>query len=124
MASAYEWYAVVSDGKYEQMTELIRFSTNNNEHISLGSDTTQCGGTISIGTTDTNYTCVWSTGSTTPFITVNQTGNYTITATSIAGNCSVKDEIVVTINSIPNAYLGNDTGLRTYYFRWRNRICF
>ncbi|MBK6643047.1 MAG: hypothetical protein IPG39_18350 [Bacteroidetes bacterium] len=52
---------------------------------------------------------VWSTGSTTPFITVNQTGNYTITATSIAGNCSVKDEIVVTINSIPNAYLGNDT---------------
>ncbi|MBK7969473.1 MAG: T9SS type A sorting domain-containing protein [Bacteroidetes bacterium] len=109
MASAYEWYAVVSDGKYEQMTELIRFSTNNNEHISLGSDTTQCGGTISIGTTDTNYTYVWSTGSTTQFVTVNQTGNYTITATSIAGNCSVKDEIVVTINSIPNAYLGNDT---------------
>jgi hypothetical protein len=109
MDAAYEWYAVVSDGKYEQTTDLIRFSTNNNEYISIGSDTTQCGGSISIGATDTNYTYVWSTGSTSPFITVTQTGNYTITATSIAGNCPVKDEVVVTINPIPDSYLGNDT---------------
>ncbi|MBL7915474.1 MAG: T9SS type A sorting domain-containing protein [Bacteroidia bacterium] len=114
MDAAYEWYAVVSDGTYEQVTELVRFSTNNNEYISIGSDTTQCGGSISIGTADTNYTYVWSTGSTSPFITVTQTGNYTITATSIAGNCPVKDEALVTINPVPDAFLGNDTTVCGY----------
>ncbi|MBK8874699.1 MAG: hypothetical protein IPN13_12575 [Bacteroidetes bacterium] len=38
--------------------------------------------TIGIGTTDTNYTYVWSTGSTQHHCDSNQTGNYTITATS------------------------------------------
>jgi hypothetical protein len=109
MDSAYEWYATVSDGRYEQMTDLIRFSTNNNEQVNLGSDITQCGGSVNIGTSDTNYTYLWSNGSTNSFITINQTGNYTITATSIAGNCSVKDEMLVTIHPIPDAYLGSDT---------------
>ncbi len=109
MDSTYEWYAEVSDGKYKRVTELNRFKTNNNEQVYIGNDITQCGGQVSIGTADTNYTYLWSTNSTNSFITVNQTGNYTITATSIAGNCSVKDTVLVTINPIPESYLGPDT---------------
>ncbi|MBL0340819.1 MAG: T9SS type A sorting domain-containing protein [Bacteroidetes bacterium] len=109
MNAAYEWYAVMSDGKYEQITELNKFSTNNNEQIYIGTDVIQCGGQVSFGTNDTNYTYLWSTGSTNPFITVNQTGNYTITATSIAGNCAIKDTVSITINEIPQTFLGADT---------------
>ena len=109
MNSSYEWYAVTSDGTYEQITELHKFSTNNNEQVNIGSDVIQCGGQVSCGTSDTNYTYLWSTGSTNPFIFVNQTGNYTVTATSIAGNCPVKDTISITINHIPESFLGIDT---------------
>ena len=109
MDSTYEWYAEISDGKYELMTELNRFKTNNNEQVFVGNDITQCGGQVSFGTSDTNYTYLWSTGSTNSFITVNQTGNYTITATSNAGNCAVKDTILITINPIPDSYLGADS---------------
>lgn len=109
MDSTYEWYAEISDGKYELMTELNRFKTNNNEQVYIGNDITQCGGQVSFGTSDTNYTYLWSTGSTNSNITVNQSGYYTITATSIAGNCAVKDTILITINPIPDSDLGADT---------------
>jgi len=109
MDATYEWYAEISDGKYEKTSYLNRFSTNNNEQISLGNDIAQCEGQVTIGSADTNYTYSWPNGSTTPFITVNQTGNYVLTGTSIAGNCSVKDSILVSINPNPQSYLGADT---------------
>lgn len=109
MNSSYEWYAEISDGIYEKTSYLNRFRTNNNEQISLGNDIAQCEGQVTIGSADTNYTYSWPNGNTNPFVTVNQTGNYVLTATSIAGNCSVKDSILVTINPNPQSYLGADT---------------
>ncbi len=131
MNSSYEWYAEISDGKYQKTSYLNRFSTNNNEQIFLGNDITQCEGQVTIGTADTNYTYSWLNGSTNSFITVNQTGNYVLTATSIAGNCSVKDSILVTINANPQSYLGTDTaacgqlilgsGIETnYIYTWQD----
>ncbi|MFN8345780.1 MAG: collagen-binding domain-containing protein [Spirosomataceae bacterium] len=56
-----------------------------------------------------NVTYNWSTGATTPTITVSpmQTADYTVTVTSGSTGCVVKDTVTVTVDPKPNA--GADT---------------
>jgi PKD repeat protein len=75
----------------------------------LGSDTTSCiGAPLTLLFDTTGFTSfVWSTGSTQPFITVNTTNTYAVSA--IAGTCIESDTIVVTFQPGPVVNLGADT---------------
>ena len=59
---------------------------------------------ISSGYTDV----LWSTGATSTSITVNQTGSYWVSYSSIQG-CTLSDTVNVTANESPVLTLGNDT---------------
>jgi len=66
----------------------------------FGPDTTLCQGsslTLQV-TTGTGFTYLWNTGATTPSITVNSTGTYSVVATAPNG-CTAGDEINVTAAS-------------------------
>lgn len=64
--------------------------------IDLGADITLCqAATITLNpNTGTGFTFLWSTGATTPSITVNSTGLYAVTATAPNG-CTDSDEVSV-----------------------------
>jgi gliding motility-associated-like protein len=78
--------------------------------IDLGADTTLCAGeTVTLDATMPGVSYLWSTGATTPTITVGTTGNYSVTASQ--GACSVTDDVIVQVNPMPTVDLGNDLTL-------------
>ncbi len=78
--------------------------------IDLGPDVTICeGDQIVLDATLPGATFLWNTGAITPSITVDQQGSYEVTVTQ--GNCSVTDQIDVTVTPAPTVFLGNDTTL-------------
>ena len=84
--------------------------------VNLGPDTTICEGdsiTISAGSSSGNLTYLWSTGATTPSITVMPTTTTTYTVVVDNGNCQTTDSVVVTVNPLPIVNLGPDTS-----FKW------
>jgi gliding motility-associated-like protein len=80
--------------------------------IAMGNDTTICSESSLIldASVSGNATYLWSTSSTSPQITVGDTGTYCVTATTDAG-CVVSDTIHVSMYPTVNVNLGNDTGL-------------
>jgi gliding motility-associated-like protein len=80
--------------------------------IALGNDTTICHGSSLLldASVSGNATYLWSTGSTSPQITVGDAGTYHVTATTDAG-CEVSDTIHVSMHPTVNVNLGNDTVL-------------
>ncbi len=71
-----------------------------------------CTGEIdTILTADSNGDYLWSTGETSPTITVNPTSTTTYTITSTLGDCSITDEVVVTVNEAPTVNAGSDVSL-------------
>ncbi|OUS02942.1 hypothetical protein A9Q86_02525 [Flavobacteriales bacterium 33_180_T64] len=75
-----------------------------------GNDITICNGddTVLLATGGSTY--LWNTGETTASITVspNATTTYTVTAFSESGNTSDDDNVIVTVNELPNTNAGND----------------
>ena len=69
--------------------------------LNLGSDTSVCGGPISLNSNITNATYLWSTNETAPNIVVNTSGNYQLQVDS--GACTVTDNIEVNILEKPAA---------------------
>ena len=65
-------------------------------------------GTITVTNSTATYT--WSTGETTPSITVSPSVDteYVVTGTD-ANGCSSKDTVAITVNPLPSVDLGNDT---------------
>lgn len=57
------------------------------------------------GADATNATYLWSTGETTPTITVTQSGVYTVEVT--IDTCVLSDDVLITIGTIPEIALGN-----------------
>ncbi|MEJ7767795.1 MAG: gliding motility-associated C-terminal domain-containing protein, partial [Chitinophagaceae bacterium] len=77
--------------------------------FSLGSDTSGCvNQSISLGQNQTFSKYLWSTGSTAPRITVNNSGIFWLEASNNFG-CRYRDTIRVTLLSVPIINLGNDT---------------
>ncbi|MES2619822.1 MAG: T9SS type A sorting domain-containing protein [Bacteroidota bacterium] len=74
----------------------------------LGNDTSLCGGSIILSTSNLGNNFVWSTGSTASFITVTTSGDYSVTVTTPVG-CSSLDSVTIAINSLPTVALGGDT---------------
>ena len=62
-------------------------------------------------------TILWSTGATTPTITVNTPGNYSVTVTNILG-CSTSDNSEVVENPLPVVDLGIDTTICVSQTPW------
>ena len=75
----------------------------NDEAVSLGPDITSCVSfSETLTTSGLSGTYLWSTGATTPTITVSTTGTYSVTVTGTSGCCS-EDDITVTFDPLPTA---------------------
>ncbi|MBL7884903.1 MAG: T9SS type A sorting domain-containing protein [Bacteroidia bacterium] len=72
--------------------------------VSLGNDTTQCGGVITLNAQNTGLNYLWSTSATTQTIVVNTSGTYHVTVSNSDG-CSTNDTIVVTLHALPGVGL-------------------
>ncbi|MBL7955912.1 MAG: gliding motility-associated C-terminal domain-containing protein [Flavobacteriales bacterium] len=78
--------------------------------IDLGADVVLCAGDdVVLDATVPGATYAWSTGASTPTITVNSTGNYAVVVTQ--GNCTVNDAIDVTVEALPTVDIGADATL-------------
>ncbi len=76
--------------------------------VNLGNDTTICqGNSVQLNATYNGASYLWNTGATTSSISVNTSGNYTVTNT--LNGCTATDAINVTVNPNPVVNLGNDT---------------
>jgi len=87
--------------------------------VNLGPDTTICDGvTLTLDAGDQGVAYYWSTGATTPTITVEFAGTYVVIVTN-EQNCTVADTIIVTMNGeMPSidAILVTNTGPYTFHF--------
>ena len=83
--------------------------TFNNPSVSLPSDTTICYNTSVTLTPIGNFTSLlWSTGATTPSITVNTSGTYWVKG-FLGNNCFASDSMHITVLPSGQFSLGNDT---------------
>lgn len=95
-----------SDSVTDQVTVIVNetpfLTVQNNEY-------TICQGEILDLTVSTNGDVVWSTGETTPTITINPTETtiYKVTS-SINGACSVEEDILVNVNKAPSVDASDD----------------
>ena len=76
--------------------------------VNLGSDTTRCGGWVSLNAGNPGSTYLWSNSATGQASIVTSSGTYYVDVTAPSG-CTGSDTIVVTINNQPIANLGPDT---------------
>jgi PKD repeat protein len=76
--------------------------------VNLGSDTTRCGGWVSLNAGNPGSTYLWSNSATGQASIVTSSGTYYVDVTTPSG-CTGSDTIVVTINNQPIANLGSDT---------------
>ncbi|MCB9034787.1 MAG: gliding motility-associated C-terminal domain-containing protein [Chitinophagales bacterium] len=89
--------------------DTIVITQNQAPTINLGNDYNICSGTsTTLNATTTNTTYIWSTGASTPTISINQAGIYWVDVTVNA--CTARDSITIGVTSIPTKpNLGNDT---------------
>ena len=81
-----------------------------NPPVNLGPDAVLCSGastTLNAGVYQ-GATYSWSTGATTPTISVNTGGQYRVTV-SVPGGCVSRDTIVITTGTLPTLTVSNDT---------------
>jgi gliding motility-associated-like protein len=77
--------------------------------VNLGTDVTQCGGSVILDAGDPGFTYHWFDNSTTQTYTASVTGTYSVTVTDTASGCTGADQINIIINPIPIVNLGPDT---------------
>ncbi|MEZ4756565.1 MAG: gliding motility-associated C-terminal domain-containing protein [Flavobacteriales bacterium] len=100
----------LTDGNGCTAQDAIDVDHANPQPIDLGPDAVICAGTsLVLDATAPGASHVWSTGATSPTITVNSAGIYSVTVTE--GTCSTTDAITVQVSPLPIVELGNDTTL-------------
>lgn len=115
-AGTYNISLFVNEGLATQNVLCKSITVVNPPVLNLGNDISICQGTPTIlGANLPPYSSyLWSTGATTPTITVTQAGNYSLTVTDRFG-CTASDNITVTVSSLPSATInilpGNDTAI-------------
>ena len=88
-------------------TDDVEVTVLSTAAVNLGPDATLCQGEqLVLDATIAGATYLWSTGATTPTISVNSTGTYSVEV--FQGSCSVTDAIQVQVNPVPVFDLGND----------------
>jgi gliding motility-associated-like protein len=105
-AGTYPIRLIVTDGSNrDTMIKLIRVVPLPN--VDLGNDTTICEfQSVRLDATLPNATYQWSTGENTPFITVQESGNYIVETTR--STCQASDTIYITTIETPFIDLGQD----------------
>jgi hypothetical protein len=81
---------------------------NGSPNVNLGSDITQCAGSVTLNAQNPGSIYAWSTSQSSQSITVSSTGVYSVTAINNDG-CTDADTINVTINALPVANAGANT---------------
>ena len=84
-----------------------------NSLVNLGNDTIVCyGQTVTLNASYPNASYQWSTGASTPIITISPPYTpYLFWANVIANNCSMRDTILISFYPLPQINLGNDTNI-------------
>lgn len=84
-------------------TDTVEITVVDGGAIDLGNDTTICLGVTSfdldVGSQPSGTSFVWSTGATTPYITITETGSYSVVATYLSG-CQSTDSIYVNMQGV------------------------
>ncbi len=96
----------VADGNNLNDTLVKNFTEGVNPVVNLGADTTQCGGSVTLNAANAGASYLWSNNTTAQYLSVSQTGNYSVTVTS--NNCSASSSILVTLHLLPIVSLGAD----------------
>lgn len=92
------------------VTDTIQVDYTDPGTLDLGPDASLCeGATTTLDATLPGATYLWSTGATTPTITVGASGTYAVTAT--VGDCTVQDAVTVTVNPLPQPDIGADASI-------------
>ena len=78
--------------------------------VNLGTDITQCGGTILLDAQNTGSTYLWNTTAASQTLAVTTSGLYYVDVTNSSG-CTWRDSINITLNAMPVLNLGKDTTL-------------
>ena len=86
----------------------INVTINPSPTVALGTDITQCGGTVMLDAGNAGANFMWSDNSTSQMLTVSASGTYSVVVTDAVTGCSGNDAIVVTINPLPTVNLGSD----------------
>jgi hypothetical protein len=82
---------------------IVTVNPNPTASITAGGPTTFCaGGSVTL-TASSGASYLWSTGATTQAITVNASGNYSVTVTNANGCSATSSPTVVTVNANPTA---------------------
>ena len=104
-------YIVTATGRCGTKKDTVSFVAPTGTNVNLGRDTSICQGsslTLNATTSGTTVSYTWSTGASTPTISVTQSGTYWVRVT--ADGCTSTDTIRITVTTIPSAFnLGNDT---------------
>ena len=102
---------VIDEGQPDQENFCRNIVVLDSADLTLGNDTLIAAGTtITLSPNGTYSSYLWSTGSTSPAIDVNQAGVYTLTVTNQYG-CIATDEVEVIVDKgIPNFFTPNNDG--------------
>lgn len=111
-------YSVIGTANGCSDTATVTISTRSKPVVNAGRDTAFCAsGALKLNGTGTAQDYVWSPATglgcvtcTDPTATVTQTTRYTLTGTD-ANGCKSSDDILITINPLPNVNAGPDTGV-------------
>ena len=92
-------------------TDEIIVNVNPEIGLTVGSDVSICIGETTTLTATGNGDFLWSTGETTPSITVQPNTTTTYSVMSTIGSCTENDSILVTVSEIPTVDLGADQSI-------------
>jgi hypothetical protein len=90
-------------------SDTIDVAINANPTVNLGSDQTQCGGSVMLDAGNAGANFMWSDSSATQTISVSSSGSYSVIVTDPATGCMSGDTVNVTINTVLTVDLGSDT---------------
>ncbi|OFY85864.1 MAG: hypothetical protein A3F72_16110 [Bacteroidetes bacterium RIFCSPLOWO2_12_FULL_35_15] len=93
-------------------SDQINITINPLPLVDLGTDITQCGGSVLLDAENTGATYLWSNGAAGQTLNTSTSGTYSVNVTNVSG-CSATDLINVTINPMPISNAGSDQ--TTYY---------
>lgn len=97
----------VTDANNCSASDSIEVTINIVPVVDLGSDVSQCEGTVNLDAGNTGASYLWSNGETTQAITLSASELISVVVTD-ANNCTATDTVSIDINAYPVVNLGND----------------
>ena len=103
------YYVEVIDSNGCTISDTISLANFPSPIVELGNDTTVCSGVVLDAENCCNTTYLWSTGETTQTVYASSTGTFWV---EVSNACAtIRDSIIITIDSLPVVDLANDTSI-------------